>query len=316
MESYFSNKSFIKIMAKWKYHLLGVAVIAIILSTVFSSSRFIKPKFKSVGVVYPINIYTYSEESETEQMLQMVNSSDIRQKLVKDFNLYKHYKIDPKTKYAQTYINAILDDNVNFRKTEYESVEIKVLDINPEIASNMVDSLISYYNHKVAELHKTKYKEVLTIAANAMEDKMMQIDSLEKKIIDIRLKYGLIDFDIQAKELSKGQVRILSEGKANNPQSKEVLKLVDNLKEKGEELRSINDYLINNRKSYDSLQVVLDKAKAGCNKKITYAQVVSHPFPADKKSYPIRWIIVLFSTISAVLMAIFVIAFIESKRNN
>ncbi len=316
MESYFSNKSFIKILAKWKYHLLGIAIIAIILSTFFSSSKFIKPKFKSVGVVYPINIYTYSEESETEQMLQMMNSSDIRQKLIKDFNLYKHYNIDPKTKYAQTYINAKLDDNVSFRKTEYESVEIRVLDTDPKIASDMADSLISYYDHKVAELHKAKYKEVVDIANSSMKEKSAQIDSLEKQIIDIRLKYGLIDFDIQAKELSKGQVKILTEGKANNPQGKEVLKLVDNLKEKGEELRAINNYLINNRKTYDSLQVVLDNAKAGYNKKITYAQVVSHPFPADKKSYPIRWIIVLFSTISAVLIAIFVIAFIESKRNN
>ncbi len=316
MESYFSNKSFIKILAKWKYHLLGIAIIAIILSTIFSSAKFIKPKFKSVGVIYPINIYTYSEESETEQMLQMINSADIRQKLIKDFNLYKHYNIDPKTKYAQTYINAKLDDNVNFRKTEYESVEIKVLDTDPKVAKNMVDSLINYYNYKVAELHKSKYKEVINIASQAMKEKSAYIDSLEKKIINIRLKYGLIDFDIQAKELSKGQVKVLTEGKANNPQGKEVIKLVDNLKEKGEELRSINDYLINNRKTYDSLQVVLDRAKAGFKKKITYAQVVSHPIVADKKSYPIRWIIVLFSTIGSVLMAIFVIAFIESKRNN
>lgn len=316
MESYFSNKSFIKLLAKWKYHILGVAVLAIILSTVFSSSKFIKPKYKSVGVVYPINIYTYSEESETEQMLQMMNSSDIRQQLIKDFNLYKHYNIDRNIKHAQTYINAKLDDNVSFRKTEYESVEIKVLDHDPMYASNMVDSLISYYNHKVASLHKSKYKEVINIVKSSMRDKSEYIDTLEKQIVNIRLKYGLIDFDTQAKELSKGQIKVLTDGKSNSAKSNEVLKLVENIKEKGEKLRSINDYLINNRKSYDSLQVVLDRAYAGYNKKISYAQIVSHPFPADKKSYPIRWIIVLLSTLASMLVAIFVIAIIESKRNN
>ena len=56
---------------------LIVGVIATVLAVVFSGPSFMKPRFKSVAVVYPLNINLYSEESQTEQMLQMFEASAI-----------------------------------------------------------------------------------------------------------------------------------------------------------------------------------------------------------------------------------------------
>ena len=314
MENYFKNKSLLVIIGKWKIHLLIIVILSIALSAFFSSGIFIKPKFKSIGVVYPINLYLYSDESETEQMLQMFQSSDIINKIKDDFSLYEHYKINPKDQYAYTYLLNQINENISFRKTEYESIEIKVLDTDPFIASNMVDSLISYVNNKVIELHRIKYKEVIVINKGNISEKKDVISSLEKEIVELRTKYGLLDFDIQAEELTKGQVKVLSEGRSNQPQSKEILTLVENLKTKGEELRGLDFKLTNERSRVDSLTKIYEAAISGYEKNITYAQVVSSPYAADKKSYPVRWIIVLLSTISAMFLSVIVIGIIESKK--
>jgi uncharacterized protein involved in exopolysaccharide biosynthesis len=42
--------------------------------------------------------------------------------------------------------------------------------------------------------------------------------------------------------------------------------------------------------------------------------VVSNAYPAEKKSYPVRWIIVVVSTMTSVLMAIIAILLIENIK--
>ncbi|HNW53180.1 MAG TPA: hypothetical protein PKN21_02875, partial [Bacteroidales bacterium] len=74
-----------KIILKWKWHLLVFAVIAALVSLVVSSPYFMKPRFKSFAIIYPSNILPYSEESQTEQMLQWLNSSDVRDSVIKKF---------------------------------------------------------------------------------------------------------------------------------------------------------------------------------------------------------------------------------------
>ena len=87
MENYFSNKNLIDLVWKWKIHLMVIGILAGIISIIFSGPTFIKPKFKSFAVVYPVNIEEYSEESNTEQMLEIFNSGDIRDQIIEKFEL-------------------------------------------------------------------------------------------------------------------------------------------------------------------------------------------------------------------------------------
>ena len=92
MENYFSNIHMMNIFFKWKWHLLAIAVIAALLAAIFSGAVFIKPRYKSYALIYPSNIAPYSDESESEQMLQWMLSEDIRDSVMKKFDLPKHYE--------------------------------------------------------------------------------------------------------------------------------------------------------------------------------------------------------------------------------
>ena len=94
MESYFKTKSIFKIISKWKWHILIITVVATILSIVFSAPYFIHPKYKSSATLYPANIVCYSDESESEQMLEIMTSDDIKFSIIEQYDLYDHYYLD------------------------------------------------------------------------------------------------------------------------------------------------------------------------------------------------------------------------------
>src|SRR4051812_9523199 len=98
----FEAAGLIDIVKKWWKPLLIVGVVSIIVSAIFSSPAFIKPLFKSTAIIYPSNMAPYATENPTEQMLQMFESEDIRDRLIKDFDLYTHYEIDTAGRYPLT----------------------------------------------------------------------------------------------------------------------------------------------------------------------------------------------------------------------
>lgn len=314
MEGYFNNKKVFELITKWKFHLVIIVIISIVLAVVFSSPFFIKPKYKSSAILYPVNLPEFSEESYSEQMLQIIQSMYIRKNIFKVFNLSEHYKIDTTNKYYFTILNKEFESNVSFSKTKYDAVNIQVYDTDPEIASNMIDSIIKYYNYKVEILHKKKDWEIVNIKKREMEKKQADIDSLERNLKELRTKYGLLEYKLQSERLTEGYANLLVEGKGNTSASKEIKDMLSNLEDKGGEFLALNSLLWAARKTYNNIKLEYENALQEVEKNITYTQIVTHPFPADKKSYPVRWLIILFTAIASFLMTTIVIAIIESKE--
>jgi hypothetical protein len=50
-------------------------------------------------------------------------------------------------------------------------------------------------------------------------------------------------------------------------------------------------------------------------KSITYSHVVEYPFAADDKAFPVRWIIVAFSAISAVFLTLLVFLVLDFRKD-
>lgn len=315
MTNYFDNQNLLEIIWKWKKHLIIVVALAVVLSAVFSSSAFIKPKFKSTARIYPSNnIYTFSDESESEQMLEIIGSQDIKLRVIDAFNLSEVYKISKDQPQYLTFIMAELNDNVKFKKTEYETIEITVLDTDPNRACAMCDSIISFLDEKIRGLHRIKYEEVANIAKYDLGVISHQADSVREKLDAIRVEYKILDFETQAKEITKGMVKILAEQKTNTSGGKEIERWMKNLAEKGSEY----ELLYKQEKSFvsqiDSLKKVYNQSVSSAHKKISYGQRVENPLPADKKSYPVRWLIVMLSTGAALFLSLLVILLLENQK--
>ncbi|MFO8067925.1 MAG: hypothetical protein R6U11_10125 [Bacteroidales bacterium] len=306
MESYFKNKNLFNLITRWKYHLIIIMVVAGALSVLFSSSYFIKPKYESKAVLYPFNIISLSEESETEQMLEMLQSSDIRFKLYETFALAKHYDISPDDPEYMANLNNRFDKNISFSKTPNEAIEIEFMDTDPQLASDVVDSIIAFYNQKQLQLNKVKSKEQVRIYNRRVNQKMNEIDSLNRVLKKYRKENDLLHYNIQVEQYTEA----ITNGRSLN-QARENL---GNWKEFGGEYLKTDSLLWNAMEDHHDLKVKLETNIMDTSKEITYAHVVAEPFPADKKAYPVRWVIVLFSVLGAFIAGLVILILIDKAK--
>ncbi|MCB0431254.1 MAG: hypothetical protein H6585_00965 [Flavobacteriales bacterium] len=307
------NKDILGLLLRWKVQLLVVAALAIALSTLFSSSLFIEPKYKSFAVIYPANISTFGSESEVEQSIQVLRSDDIAEQMIKAFELVKRYKIDPDNPAVKSMVRKEYGSNVSISKTEFESINIEVYDREPEKSLEMCNKIIDLYNKKIASLRREKMEEVVNTIREEMNKKSAEKDTLEHRMRELRMQYGLLDYGVQTQEVLRGYYRALSQRGAS-AETTEMRKMIDNLKEKGGEFVELSERAWRARTEYLDLKNQLENAEKEAYRKQTYANVVTRPVLPDKKAYPVRWLIVMVSTLASLFLAILVIAWLESYQ--
>lgn len=315
MDNYFNNTSIFKLIYKWRKHLVVITVIAGILATVFSGPIFITPLYRSKAVFYPTNLNSYSDESQTEQVLEWLNSDYILETMIQIFDLGKRYKIDKEHPHFQSTIRYHYNSKVQFKKTPNEAIQLEVNDKDPLVASQMADSIISLLNKLILSEHSKKYHEGLIFMKNRLDLKQKEIDSVAKQLYILSTEYGIIDYPNQSREVARGFLRTVDGNNSNNINIKEVVKLKKNIEEKGGEWVKFNDRYYKLIAEYGTYKVDYEWALANTNKKISFTTVVTKPFPSDKKVFPTRWLIIALASAGALIFSIMTVFIIDSKGN-
>ncbi len=313
MENNFNNLNVINTILRWRIPLIIISIIAIVAGVFISSPIVITPKFKSWAVIYPSNISPYSEESETEQMYQLLQASYIRNKLIKQFDLGKHYKIDKKDPHYKSLLLYEYNDHISISKTTGEAIRIEVLDKDPQLAKDMVDAILVAYNERVKQLHKSKFKEVLELWTRAKARKLAIIDSLQKQLDNLAIEDGLANYRILSQELIKGTLGTV-EGGSTGINRAQVYKLKQALQNKGGLLFSTLESLENELSLFKGVCDEYDKALLAYDREFTYTNIVEEPFVSDKKAYPVRWVVVALSLIGTLFFSLLIIGIIENLR--
>jgi hypothetical protein len=199
---------------------------------------------------------------------------------------------------------------IKVSKTPYEAITIEVWDKEPKLACDMVNEIMFQYNIKVRGLHKEKFGEVVNNYRIVIDLKKIELDSLAKKAKELGVNYGLMDFPNQTREV----MRAYLSGGSSPSKSNEVQRLKKNLEEKGGEREVLSNLMLAETKDYSNLKLDYDRAILNYNRNYTFVNVLNKPFPADKKSYPVRWIIVVMAAFGTLIITIIVIGFIERRR--
>ena len=110
----FNTTNFLFFLYKWRKPLIIICLVAAVVSG--GMSFLITPKYKSTVVLFPTStnsiskalladnfggkqdIMEFGEEAQTEQLLQILNSNEIRGRAIKKFNLMQHYDIETDSK--------------------------------------------------------------------------------------------------------------------------------------------------------------------------------------------------------------------------
>ena len=304
MDNNFNNLSLVQVILKWKWHIIIITVVAALCGAIFSGSAFITPLFKSVAVAYPANISPYSDESETEQMLEIINSTSIMDAIVEKYDLWNDYKIDRNDQFARTYMINEYRSKIKIAKTPYEAVSITVMDKDPETACGIARDILNFYDEKVHTLHKQKVGEVVTMYERQLKEKQHDIDSLKQRYTDICTTYGISDISSQSREVTKSMLG--GSAKASEMQS--------NMEKFGAEIIDLQTKIAAEGNTYVSIKVDYEQNLRFYNSDLTYSNIITEPFPSDKKAFPVRWVVVALSAMGALLLSIVVAFIIENRK--
>ena len=313
MDNFFNNTNLLRIIVKWKWHLILLAVAAALVSLIVSSPMFMKPRFKSVAYIYPSNVMPYSDESETEQMLQWITSMQVRDSVINKFDLAKHYGISPNEKYFESTLGYVYSKNVKISKTQYESVEVSVSDIDPVMARDMVNAILYYTDEKIRATHNVKYREVVVAMEKVLKTKRAEIDSVKSLYREIATTYGVYDVLGQSQEITRGELRTVSGG-GGSINTKDVQKLKLGMMEKSGDLLYLGNRIEDMANEYSEIMLKYDVARFDIDKNFTFVNVVTPPQVADKKSYPKRLFVMFYFVAGTLLFSLLVIAFIERRK--
>ncbi len=304
MDNNFNNLSLVQLILKWKWHIIIITLAAAICGAIFSSSLFITPLYKSEAVAYPANISPYSDESETEQMLQIINSLSIMDSIIEKYDLWTDYNIDKNDKFARTYMLSEYRSKIKISKTPYEAVSITVMDKDPFMACDIAKDILNFYDQKVHDLHTQKVGEVVAMYERQLNEKQRNIDSLKQRYTDICTTYGISDISSQTREATKS----LLSG------STKATEMQANLEKYVAELIDLHTKIAAEGNTYVATKVDYEQNLRFYHSNLTYSNIITEPFPADKKAFPVRWVVVALCALGAMLLSIVVIFIIENRK--
>ena len=306
------NQSYDLISFLWKNKnpLITVGIVALVASSIVS--LLMDEKFESTVTLYPAktssvtfnevitedqSVSKFGENEEAEQMLQILESSSIRSKIIDKFNLLKHYEIDLESKYINTDLTKTYLENINFKRNNNGAVLITVLDKSPDTAALIANEIASLFdNTKNAMIHEralTDFKikkeklDKITAQMQTLRDTMSKLSSL-----------GVVTNDAY---------RALTEGYVNSKDSeiKKSFKTKMKMTEKyGSLLKSFQIKVEFLSERLATMETSYEQAESDATSYMSHKFIVEKAYPAEKKAYPIRWLIVVLSTFSSILLAI------------
>ncbi len=312
---------------KQKIPIILITVLGAITSVV--ASYMITPMYKSTVVLYPVssvsvskslltnnakgNMMAFGEEEETEQLLQILESDEITSAIIKKYNLMEHYDIDSSSKFSKTSLYKTYSGNVSARKTPFQSIEIKVMDKDPIVAAGMANDISGLIDTVINKIKKKRALKALMIVEWEYEKLSKQISRLSDSLTALNA-LGVLNYRTQVEAYSKG----ISDGIATGKISKSGIALLesklDNLKRYGHAYSEMSSFIELEQKQLSKLKAKW--VEAG----VEYAQNMPHKFvinkarPAEKKSYPVRWLIVVLSTISTFAFSIFLVTALDTIK--
>jgi tyrosine-protein kinase Etk/Wzc len=274
-------------------------------------SLLITPLYLSTAIVFPAASSTVSfseqrnaktasmdfgEEEQAEQLVQILQSSKIRDRIVSKFNLMEHYEIDPSDQNKYYKLVKQYDGHFTFTRTRFGSIKIDVLDKDPKLAATMANSIVelidSVKNEMVSqrtipayEINKRKKQQL----EKEIETMNVELDSLSAKgVMSFQSRSGLFEAYV---------------GASGSDRSDMKNKIDMNIKygSKYDGLERLRNEKIS---KLEEFQIAYEQAESDANTKFNHKFVVEYAVVADKKDQPKRLIIVLVGAIGAMIFSL------------
>jgi uncharacterized protein involved in exopolysaccharide biosynthesis len=307
--------------------LITISTIAFVVSII--ASLLITPKYKSAVVMFPTaaasvsgsllgegmfatnELLQFGGEEQGEQLMQILQSQSIRDRIVLKYNLVRHYKINPHARYFRTRLNTMYDENIKIRRTELMSIVVDVLDTDPDTAAFIANDISNLVDTVMNQITKERARKALALVGKEYTDLTNRIHALQDSLRTIQ-ELGIVNYESQSEALSTAYAQALRDG--NQRASAQLEKKISLLAKYGGTFVTLRDLLLKETERLSLLTAKYQQAKVDAEQDLPYKYVIDKASGSDKKASPKRAIIVLASTLSAFFLALLLLLIIDTIR--
>lgn len=318
----YSSSNLISFVYKnWK-PLVVIPFLSMVVAVVFSGPTFIKPLFESQVILFPSttnsvskallpqtngygdeDIFEYGDEQQAEQLLQILSSGEIRDSVIAKFDLMNHYDIDTASDYPRTKLFKEYENKIEFNRTQFMSVEINVLDTDPQMAADIANYIYKLVDKVKRRVAKNRAQMGLQIVENEYRSLQGEIQTMEDKITELRFK-GVHDYESQSAVFNEQYAIALAAG-ASQSRIKQLERRLDTLAKYGGKYVAIRDELQLLKEEEVKLKTKFDQAKVDVNQNLPATFKVDEARPAERKTYPKRSILILAVGFAVFILVVF-----------
>lgn len=310
-------------------HLKPLIILSAAAAVISAGVSFlIDNKFRSTVILYPSNtssiskvlinsgngkgdILEFGEEEKVEQLLQVLHSDKVQDLVIKQFDLMKHYEIDTSSPEKYTLLTEHFEDNIKFKRNEYMAVEINVLDKDAATAAKIANGIAKILDDVMNDIQKERALPGFKIVEKSYFDFLDYQQDLEDSLNFIMGK-GVHDVEAQSEVLTSAYADAI--GKGNRAAVESINEKIALLNKYGAQQYNLKEKLQNTAIQLSQLKEKYDEAKIDANERIPNFFMVNEAKAAEKKSYPIRWLIVSVTTICTFIFSLIVLLLNEKIK--
>ncbi len=323
----FDSTNVFMFVIRWWKHLFIICFLAALAAVIFSSPYFITPKFESKVIMFPTttgslsravlasggahgrDFLGYGDIEDAERLLQVLESSTIRDRIVDRFDLMTHYDIPEDAQFRRTQMIQQYRGNIAFRRTQYGAVEIKVRDTDPYMAADIANELAALADTLQNELRLERAQLAYQVAKEQMESLRNQAAMAEDSLRKI-MAMGVFDIEGQSSMLTRQLAMDISAGHTDGIRS--IEENLAKLANYGGAFLYMSNYLRGISGHEIQMQRRYQEAKADLDNFLPFKFVLDSAYEAERKVYPVRWLIVFISTFAAGFMGVMILMVYEN----
>lgn len=295
---------------------IGSIVVSLMITELFLSTVVLYPA-KSSSVAFSKgstrldNVLLFGEEEEAEQMLQILESSEIRNVIIDKYDLWTKYEIIEDADHAYTDMKEMYSERVTIKRTKYGSVNVEVMDEDRYAAANMANDIAAYYDTVKSRMLQDRSYPAFKYMEQEYEDTKVQIQELVDTLTGLSLLGVEYPNSQSFAEFTRGWATAIIEKPSAVKQFEAKLEM------QAQYGPSFSAYF---EELEHATQLMVELEEQYKQKKSDYENTLSHKFtvesayPADKKAYPVRWLIVVMTTMSAFFFAIFLLVAMDKFK--
>jgi uncharacterized protein involved in exopolysaccharide biosynthesis len=328
----FVNNAFDLVRFAWdkKWILIVLSFIAFVTSIIISLT--ITPRFKAGVTLFPASslslskslvetssistdnrdVLSFGEDEEAERMLQILHSNQIKDHIVNRFDLINHYEIDLNKAYPYTKLENKYRSNIKFRRTEFMSIEISVLDNDPQMAADIANDIAAYIDSTIHNMQKERALEAFYIVEKEYQNAENEIRIISDSLQKIR-QLGVIDYESQASALNTAYASALSRGDRNAADA--VMSRMNTLSKYGGGYIELNKKLESEILRLGQLKSKYVSAKVNVEQSLPQIFIVDKAKMPERKAVPKRSLIVLITTFSAFALSLLLLLIVEQVKS-